>query len=205
MDRRGIPVVVAMKGHPGSGKSTIARSLAQALKWPLLDKDDVRDSTLPIQNLLPSSSSGGLLNDLSYAVIWGMADTQLQLGVSVVIDSPLSRPHLFHQIAALAAEHGALLLVVECRAADSQEWRRRLEDRTRASPSWHKPSSWEALQELVEGYQGCYEYDMGTTRRLVVDTTAKVEGEAIAAEVLNWVRRADHEGTPTLTFVPSEN
>jgi len=204
MDSRGISVIVAMKGHPGSGKSTIARSLAQALKWPLLDKDDVRDSTLPIQNLIPSSSAGGLLNDLSYAVIWKMAETQLELGSSVVIDSPLSRPHLFHQIAALAARHGALLLLVECRAVDSQEWKRRLEDRARASPSWHKPSSWEALQELVEGYQGCCEYDTGATMRLVVDTTAKVEGETIAEEVLNWVRCADDEGTPTLSFVPSK-
>lgn len=31
------------KGHPGTGKSTLASALAQRLAWPLIDKDDARD------------------------------------------------------------------------------------------------------------------------------------------------------------------
>ena len=39
------PILVLMKGHPGSGKSTLAQALARKLKWPLIDKDDIRDCT----------------------------------------------------------------------------------------------------------------------------------------------------------------
>ncbi|KAL6137155.1 hypothetical protein ACLB2K_062450 [Fragaria x ananassa] len=40
------PVIIAMKGHLGTGKTTLSRSLASTLKIPLIDKDDVRDSTM---------------------------------------------------------------------------------------------------------------------------------------------------------------
>ena len=32
------------QGHPGTGKSTLAASLARALRWALIDKDDIRDA-----------------------------------------------------------------------------------------------------------------------------------------------------------------
>ncbi|ONM51425.1 hypothetical protein ZEAMMB73_Zm00001d018831 [Zea mays] len=51
------PVVVAMKGHPGSGKSTAARAIATALCCPLLDKDDVRDCMLPL--VITRNGAGG--------------------------------------------------------------------------------------------------------------------------------------------------
>ena len=116
------PVVVAMKGHPGSGKSTAARAIATALCCPLLDKDDVRDCMLPLEGL----AAAGLLNDLSYAVLWRMAERQVRLGLSVVIDSPLSRRSHLDMLTRLA---GVLVVVVECRPGDNEEWRRRLESR----------------------------------------------------------------------------
>uniref|UniRef100_A0A0D6R3B9 Zeta toxin domain-containing protein n=1 Tax=Araucaria cunninghamii TaxID=56994 RepID=A0A0D6R3B9_ARACU len=196
--------LVAMKGHPGSGKSTVAQFLSRSLKWPLLDKDDVRDSTLPIQNLIQSSSSS-LLNELSYTVIWRIAETQLKAGISAIVDCPLSRPHLFHAAAAVAARCGARLLVVECRAADWEEWKRRLEDRGVESPSWHKPSSWHALQNLLEGYGGCFDYDTPAAKKLVVDTTAHLRKELILHAVLDWVTHGDGDGDgngDAVTFFP---
>jgi energy-coupling factor transporter ATP-binding protein EcfA2 len=35
--------LLALKGPPGCGKSTLAAALSQRLGWPLIDKDDVKD------------------------------------------------------------------------------------------------------------------------------------------------------------------
>ncbi|PUZ68465.1 hypothetical protein GQ55_2G030600 [Panicum hallii var. hallii] len=184
------PVVVAMKGHPGSGKSTAARAIAAALRCPLLDKDDVRDCTLALEAVAAS----GVLNELSYAVLWCVAEKQVQLGLSVVIDSPLSRRvHLD----ALTRIPGALVVIVECHPSDKEEWRRRLEKRGAAdshgggSDGWHKPKTWAELERLVEGYQGCTDYEIGDVPRIVVDTTdPTVDAEAIAAKLSVLVSRS---------------
>ncbi|XP_074585362.1 uncharacterized protein LOC141841135 [Curcuma longa] len=207
MEKQSWPLIVAMKGHPGTGKSTLAVALATALSCPLLDKDDVRDCTLSLQHVLAaatssSSAAASLLNDLSYSVLWQMAATQLRLGLSVVIDSPLSRQaHLDHLI---DLAHGgdssagaAGLVVIECRPSDADEWRRRIEERGAAATEaaggggegWHKPATWEQLQELLEGYQGCTDYDVGRVPRLVVDTTSPETGfEEMVARVLEFIR-----------------
>lgn len=181
-------VVVAMKGHPGSGKSTAARAIASALRCPLLDKDDVRDCTLHLER---AAGGSGMLNELSYAVLWRMAERQLQLGLSVVVDSPLSRRAHLDMLSRLPA---TLFVVVECRPSDEDEWRRRLEERGGAladggGDGWHKPKTWAELERLVEGYQGCTDYDIGDVPRIVVDTTDPTVGaDAIAARVVDFIR-----------------
>ncbi|CAA6668606.1 unnamed protein product [Spirodela intermedia] len=172
------PVVVAMKGHPGTGKSTLARAIAAALSCPLLDKDDVRDCTLPVDQFLrhPTGGAGGsaaaLLNNLSYQVLWRMTETQLQLGLSVVVDSPLSRRAHLDRLLEATGGAAARVVIVECRPGDEAEWRRRLEERGRSAGEWHKPANWGELEALLEGYGGGADYDLGGVPRLVVDTTA---------------------------------
>ncbi|RDX74199.1 hypothetical protein CR513_46076, partial [Mucuna pruriens] len=174
-------VIIAMKGHPGSGKSTLAKFIASSLQIPLLDKDDVKDCTLPL--LLTSPPS--LLNDLSYDAICHIASTQLRLRLSVLLDSPLSRRAHLDRLRHLAADADALLLLVECRPTDHAEWRRRLEERR--GGGGHKPATWEELQKLLESYGGCTDYDVGDVPKLVVDTTAKVPFEEMCSAVLDFI------------------
>ncbi|QCE01630.1 P-loop containing nucleoside triphosphate hydrolase [Vigna unguiculata] len=182
-------VIIAMKGHPGSGKSTLAESIASSLGIPVLDKDDVKDCTQPL--LLTSPAS--LLNDLSYDVICQIASTQLRLGLSVLLDSPLSRRAHLDRLRRLANALSARLLIIECRPADQSEWRRRLEARG-GGAGGHKPATWEELEKLLEGYAGCTEYDVGDVARLVVDTTANVPFEEICATALEFI--FTHAATP---------
>jgi predicted kinase len=166
------PFIIAMKGHPGTGKSTLARALAKTLGLPLLDKDDIRNCTVPLQPLLPQSQSQPLLNDLSYCTMFAIARTQVHLGLSVILDSPLSNRSRLDEVVALGVKR---VIVVECRPGDETEWRRRLEERGRegGGTQGHKPATWEELTRLKEGYNGCDEYDVGdTAEKIVIDTTA---------------------------------
>lgn len=183
-----------MKGHPGTGKSTLARAISSAFRLPLLDKDDVRDSTLHLQSSLGLAEDHHLrqlLNDLSYSVLWHVTRTQLGLGLSLVVDSPLScRAHL-DCLTRMASPCGARVVVVECRPGDEGEWRRRLEERGKKEEDGgagmrHKPGTWEELERVVEGYGGCSEYDVGDVERIVVDTTAHNYGD-VPQSVLDFV------------------
>ncbi|KAL5697427.1 hypothetical protein ACHQM5_030743 [Ranunculus cassubicifolius] len=178
------PVIIAMKGHPGTGKSTLAHAIASTLRYPLIDKDDVRNST----SQLATSSPAAQLNDLSYQVIWRIAKTQLDLGLSVIIDSPLSnQTHLDH-LKDIASSSGACLLIIECVSRNVAEWRRRVVERgMNDESSWHKPATWQDLNRLIEGYRGCYDYDIGNVPKLVVDTTAKASVQELVSAVLTFI------------------
>jgi predicted kinase len=41
------PLVLVFAGLPGAGKSTLARNLASATRWPILDRDQIRADLTP--------------------------------------------------------------------------------------------------------------------------------------------------------------
>jgi predicted kinase len=155
--------LIAMKGHPATGKSTLARALATALGWPLIDKDDVKDHTLS----LPAG------NDLAYAITWQIAATQLGLGLSVIADTPLSYPIGYATAQQFAERFQVRLLIVET-WLDQAEWQRRLEARL-PGESAHKIRGWAAMQAQLQAYNGCWRYAIDPAHHLVVDTSQPLE------------------------------
>jgi predicted kinase len=156
--------LILLKGHPATGKSTLGRALARRLRWPLIDKDDVKDFIADLP--------GG--NQLSYEVAWQVVDTQLSLGISTIVDTPLSYPISYETGCRLAQQHGAHLLVVES-VVDEERWRQRLEGRSLPAQSSHKIHSWASMQALLAQYDGCWRYPIDPAHHLRLETTQEVE------------------------------
>lgn len=167
--------LVVMKGHPATGKSTLARALARRFGWPLIDKDDVKDHTLGLP--------GG--NELAYRILWQVVATQLALGLNVIVDSPLAYPVGYATAQALATNVDARLLVVETRL-DEAEWRRRLDARS-PDESTHKIRGWAAMQRQLQQYAGCWQYTIAPEHHLVVDTTQPED--FLVGLVQQWLAR----------------
>jgi predicted kinase len=156
-------VLIAMKGHPATGKSQVAEALARRLRWPLIDKDDVKDHILDVVNA----------NKRSYEVMWQIVDTQLTLGISAIAVSPLAYPEGYTTAQILAERVNARLLVVET-VLDETEWKRRLNNR-RPGYSTHKISGWEAMQAMLRQYNGCWQYPIAPEHHLRLNTNRPIE------------------------------
>ncbi len=172
------PALVLLKGHPATGKSTLAQALARHWAWPLIDKDDIKDFTAE----LPAG------NRLAYDIMWRLAETELRLGLRVVVDSPLSYPVGYATGRALAIQYGARLLVVET-VLSPDLWRDRLEERRRG-PASHKIGSWSAMQELLVTYDGCWQYPIDARHHLVIDTSQPVD--LCVAQVARRLQDGEH-------------
>lgn len=194
IDKKENQLIIAMKGHPGTGKSTLAKSIARKLKFPLVDKDHLRGCTREVEEkfILPTPESSKLLNDLSYEVMWHVASTQLNLGLSVVVDSPLSRRFQLDRLLELAAANRTndrvRVIIIECKPKDEGEWRARVEKRgLEDETSWHKPKTWAEMEKLLDIYGGCWDYDVGGVPKFVVDTTANVGAQDMLSSAIDFI------------------
>ena len=153
-------VVLLLKGHPATGKSTLTAALTAALVptatvCHTIDKDDHR----------PAGADAGDAAAANEAAYRGAAARVAELcGVSspssstvvVVVDSPLSSRPRWYALAQAAGDDTTLVLI-ETSCSDADLWRARLEARAAADAGTHaahKPASWDALQALITGYAG---------------------------------------------------
>lgn len=169
-------LLVALRGMPGSGKSTLGRAISRRLGWPVIDKDDAKDL---IDGHCDDSAT------LSYSLMFNVARRQLEQGLNVICDSPLTYASLYEQARRVAREAGATLVVLECVCSDEVEWRRRVDARREVGLPAHHMRNWEKLQEYRQAVEGKVDYPVAE-ERLVVDTTRPLE--ELVEEVVEWLQ-----------------
>jgi putative hydrolase of the HAD superfamily len=117
------PVLVAIAGGVASGKSSLARALAQRLGFACIVCDEVRDSLLevPGDSLHEAHWWRGFaagFEDQVYAELLRRAEEYLVDGRAVVLDACFPRNSQRLAARSLARRRGVPLLFVECRARE---------------------------------------------------------------------------------------
>jgi predicted kinase len=170
-------LLVALKGMPGSGKSTLGRAISKRLGWPIIDKDDVKD-------LIDGHSDDSAT--LSYQVMFNIARRQLEQGLNVICDSPLTYEGLYEEARQVAIEAGARLVVLECVCQDEAEWQRRVDARKDLELPGHHMTNWRKLQEYRQSVEGKTEYAISDPH-LVVHTNRPID--VLVQQAVEWLER----------------
>jgi predicted kinase len=134
------PQLVVMSGLPGSGKSAIAEQLAQRLQLPILSVDPIESAML--KTGIERSFETGLA---AYLVAEALADEQLKLGNSVVIDAVNAEEEGKNVWRGLAKKHGLALTVLLVIVSDRALHQQRIESRVRGLHGFSEVA-WEMVE-----------------------------------------------------------
>ena len=164
--------LIEFGGLPASGKSTLARRLADRLGAVLLRIDEI-DAAMRRHGLAPEQT--GIT---AYGVAHDIAASHLRRGFTVVADAvnPVAEARDGWRDLAVASDARHTVIEVVC--PDPAEHRRRVETRADDVPGWKYPD-WSEVEKRRA------EYEPRTDDRLVVDSTRPVE--ACEREIAGYV------------------
>jgi predicted kinase len=164
--------LVAVSGLPGVGKSELVRGVAGVLLGLTLFEIDRIEAPL-----LRRGISGDAIGFAGYEILTSLAEDNLELGRSVLLDSVCWTRRIRLDWAALASEHNAAYRPIEVVCSDPAVHRARLERRDRSGRGLTNPT-WEQVQQNRALY-----YEPWDSPRLVLDSVEPLNallGKAIA-------------------------
>lgn len=158
------PVLIAMSGLPGAGKSTIARELGRALPAPVLAVDPAEAAMwrAGIDRRQPTGLA-------AYVVVEALAGEILALGQPVIVDAVNDAEAARGQWRELAERHRVPLRYIEIVCTDRALHRRRLATRERRIEGFTEPD-WPSVEARRAGFDRWHE------SRLVLDSVDDLAG-----------------------------
>lgn len=161
-------MLIVFGGLPGTGKTTLARELAQRLSAMYLRIDTIEQAIITSRLLLDAGPAG-------YFVGYSIAADNLSLGLTVVADSVNSLTVTRDTWFEVAKTIGAAFVEIEVICSDPIEHRRRVELRTADIPG-HKLPSW---QDVLNR-----QYDPWMRKHIIIDTAAHSTMQAVDAVIV---------------------
>jgi predicted kinase len=160
---RSLQRLIVMAGLPGTGKSCIAEAVGRELGSPVFAKDWL-EAALRRSDLAQASETTHLLGSAGYELLSTLAERQLRLGQSAILDSVASTASIRTIWRTLATTYGAAWYVVECTCSAVALHRERLLSRERGVPDWPEVD-WSDV-ERVRG-----SYALWQEERLILDAS----------------------------------
>jgi aminoglycoside phosphotransferase family enzyme/predicted kinase len=114
------PTVVAVGGLPGTGKTSVARSIAGELGLRSISSDAARQSLFGAAKKPAAYGDGAYTpeaDSLTYRKMIESAKESLKEGRSVVLDATFRKAETLSMARSMAAESGAQWRLIECRVA----------------------------------------------------------------------------------------
>lgn len=175
------PFLIITSGLIGTGKSTVAQSVAERLGCDIISSDVTRKhlAGIPLTEHRYEDFQGGIYSEdfsrRTYESMLSQAAEQLAWGNCVILDASFAKTEQRAMARNLAREHHARFLLVECVLADEgirARLERRAAEETVSDARWDLLTSQKASYEQVTGFPD--------EEHLVVDTSGRVEEVAQA-------------------------
>ena len=164
--------LIIFSGLPGVGKSALAEAVGRELGIPVFAKDWL-EAVLLRSKLVPAETEKQL-GSIGYDLLTVLAERQLKLEQSVILDSVASTESIRNTWRELGKKYNADWRVIECICSDVSVHRARLEQRQRNIPGWHE-LQWPDV-EFVQSY-----YVPWAEKRLIIDSMNSVDQNLLAA------------------------
>ncbi len=170
--------LVVFAGLPGTGKTSLARTMARELHAMYLDKDTIKDTAIAVARELKLERAAEFAGPLSYELMVGLARDNLTLGLSVVLDSPAGYRTFREKVEQLARSAKADLKLIECICTNEGLLRDRIENRGQELPEY-RTRDWETYQHDRA------QFERLAGPRLIVDTAEPLQLNV--RKVLNYL------------------
>lgn len=139
--------LIVVSGLPGTGKTAVARALADRIGGVHLSIDPVENAMLEA-----GAEKGWTTGVAAYEAVRVMAQENLVRGLTVVVDAVNDSEAARDTWRRAGAEAAAPVRFILLRLDDKAEHRRRLEGRDRGMEQVDEPT-WEGIQTRAEAYE----------------------------------------------------
>ena len=142
-DKKFEPLLIIIGGMPGAGKTTLSEALSKKMNIAVFNKDEL-EAALVRRNITQVSN----VNGIGYELLATLAEKQLKLGHSVILDSVASSVRADKFWKSLLTHK---YLYIECICSKEELHKERIEARKQNIPGWYE-MTWSDVEKVKLEY-----------------------------------------------------